>query len=158
MVEASTIQPPHCKWGTNRRMSTRKANKVTRSVGRRRMSSARRYRAECDGEWRCAAPARPRHIRLNSAAMGWTTRRAEREWRVAEGRLKSWAASSLPKRSSTPFSMYPKRLGQSNHTSIVPDARTRAPCRGTVSEHTKVHFFKIRNWHAFDYRCREDRE
>ena len=70
MVDASTIHPPHSKCGTKRRMSTRKANRVTRSVGRRRMSRARRYRAECDGECRCAAAARARHVKLSSAAMG----------------------------------------------------------------------------------------
>jgi len=43
-------------------------------------------------------------------------------------------------------------------TGIVSNARTRAPCRATVSEDTKADFLEMGNWHAFDYRCRKNRE
>ena len=50
MTEPRTIQPPHCTCGTNSSISTRKASKVIRKVGRRRMNSPSRYRAEWEGE------------------------------------------------------------------------------------------------------------
>jgi hypothetical protein len=43
-------------------------------------------------------------------------------------------------------------------TGIVSNARTRAPCRATVSEDAKVDLFEIGNWHTFDDGCRENRE
>ncbi|KAI6951535.1 hypothetical protein KC348_g44 [Hortaea werneckii] len=46
MVAASTIHPPQFICGTNRRMSTKKARRVTRSVGMVRIRRARRYRGE----------------------------------------------------------------------------------------------------------------
>lgn len=46
MVAASTIHPPQFICGTNRRMSTRKARRVTRRVGMVRMRRARRYLGE----------------------------------------------------------------------------------------------------------------
>jgi hypothetical protein len=50
IVEARTIHPPHARCGTNSRISTRNASRVTSSVGNRSMSRPRRYRAECEGE------------------------------------------------------------------------------------------------------------
>lgn len=46
----------------------------------------------------------------------------------------------------------------SNHTRIVPDVRTRAPSRATISEDAKVHSLELRNWHALYDWCREDGE
>lgn len=89
MVAASTIQPAHCKCGTNSRISTRKARRVTRSVGRRRMSKASRNRGECEGPWKWAAPARQRQTRFKNAAIGCTIRMAESDLRVLEGRSNS---------------------------------------------------------------------
>lgn len=42
MVAASTIQVPHCICGTNSKMSTKKARRVTRRVGMVKISRARR--------------------------------------------------------------------------------------------------------------------
>jgi len=42
IVAASTIQPPHAICGTNSRMSTKKAKRVTRRVGMVKISRARR--------------------------------------------------------------------------------------------------------------------
>lgn len=48
-VEPRTNQPPQLRWGTNMRMSTRKASKVTRKVGKRTTSSAMWKRDEWPG-------------------------------------------------------------------------------------------------------------
>lgn len=50
MVEANTIHPPHCKCGTKRRISTRKANNVINKVGSSSIRRPSKYRAECEGE------------------------------------------------------------------------------------------------------------
>lgn len=42
MVAAKTIQPPQDRWGTNKRISTRKASKVMSRVGMVRISRASR--------------------------------------------------------------------------------------------------------------------
>jgi hypothetical protein len=89
MVEASTIHPPHFRCGTKSRISTRNARRVTSSVGRRRMRSARRKRGECDGAWKWAAAARQRQTRVRKAATGWTMRIDDSDLRALEGRLKS---------------------------------------------------------------------
>jgi hypothetical protein len=82
IVAASTIHPPHARCGTNNKTSMRKASRVTRSVGRRRIMRASRYRGECEGACRCAVPARMRQTSVRKAATGWTMRRVAREWRV----------------------------------------------------------------------------
>jgi len=87
-------------WGTKRRISTRKARRVMSRVGIVRMRTPRRKRGLWDGEWKCAATARAKQIRVRKVAMGWTTRIEERECRVAEGREKSEESSFLPKRVS----------------------------------------------------------
>lgn len=69
-------------------------------VGIVRMRTPRRKRGLWDGEWKCAATARAKQIRVRKVAMGWTTRIEERECRVAEGREKSEESSLLPKRVS----------------------------------------------------------
>jgi hypothetical protein len=100
MVAPKTIHPPHCMCGTNRRMSTRKASRVTSRVGKVRMRRARRYRGEWDGPWKCAATARPKQMRFSRAAMGWTMRMEERLLRVLEGSEKSSLVSPPEKRPS----------------------------------------------------------
>jgi hypothetical protein len=75
--------------GTKSKTSTRNASRVTRRVGRRRIRRASRKRGECDGPWKCAAPARQRQTRVRNAAIGWTIRMDESDFRVLEGRLKS---------------------------------------------------------------------
>ena len=72
IVAASTIQTPHCKCGMKSKMSTRNASSVSSRVGMVRMSSERRKRGECEGRWKCAAIARPRHTSTKNAAIGWT--------------------------------------------------------------------------------------
>ena len=52
MVAASTTQPPHCMWGTKRRISMRKARRVMRRVGKDRIRRSKRKRGECEGERR----------------------------------------------------------------------------------------------------------
>lgn len=89
IVDARTIQPPHRKCGTNSKTSTRNASRVTRRVGRSRIKRASKKRGECDGPWKCAAPARQRQTRVRKAATGWTIRMDESDFRVLEGRLKS---------------------------------------------------------------------
>jgi len=66
-------------------MSTKKASNETRRVGKVSISSARRYRGECAGEWKCAATASRKQISVMNAATGWTMRIEVSEWRVADG-------------------------------------------------------------------------
>lgn len=100
MVAARTIQPPHCKCGTKRRTSTKKARRETRRVGSRRIRTPRRYRGEWEGEWKWAATERPKQTKVRKAAMGWTMRREVKERRMLEGRLKSLSLPDFPKTSS----------------------------------------------------------
>lgn len=74
IVAARTIHPPHCIWGTNSRMSTRKARRATSRVGKVNIKRASRYLGEWAGEWKWAATARPKQIRVSRAAMGCTIR------------------------------------------------------------------------------------
>jgi hypothetical protein len=99
MVDPRTIQPPHCRCGTNNKISTRKASRVTRRVGNSKIRRPSKYLAEWDGECRCPAAASPRATRFMNAATGWTMRRDDRELRVFEGRFQL-PASSLAKRPS----------------------------------------------------------
>jgi hypothetical protein len=56
--------------GMNSKISTRNASSVTSRVGIVRINSASRYRGLLEGEWKCAATARPKHISVKKAAMG----------------------------------------------------------------------------------------
>jgi hypothetical protein len=106
IVEAKTIHPPQARCGTKSRMSTRKASSVTRRVGKRSIRRPSRYRAECDGEWKCAAAASPRQTRFINAAMGCTMRMEERVCRELKGRLKSlFLPASLKRVSATKVSI-----------------------------------------------------
>lgn len=99
MVAARTIHPPHCKRGTKRRISTRKASRETRTVGRRRMSKARRYRGEWDGERKWAAAAMIKQTKVRNAATGCTIRMEERELRAVVVKLRSGSlVSRIPSR------------------------------------------------------------
>jgi hypothetical protein len=100
IVDPSTIHPPHCKCGTKRSMSTKKASNVTRSVGSRRIRRPRRKRCEWDGEWRCVAAARARHTRFRKAATGCTTSRDESVCREVEGSSKASVLVLVEKRPS----------------------------------------------------------
>jgi hypothetical protein len=68
---------------------------VINSVGKRSIRRPRRYRAECEGEWKWAAAARPRQTRFMKAAMGCTMRIEDRVCRVLNDRLKLLLFSSL---------------------------------------------------------------
>ena len=70
-------------------MSTRKASRVMRRVGMVRMSKARRYLGELEGEWKCVATASPKQTSVRNAETGCTMRMEESECRVADGRVKS---------------------------------------------------------------------
>lgn len=96
MVAASTIHPPHCRCGTKSKMSTKNASKDTSSVGRSRISKARRKRGECDGLWKWAAAARQRQTRVRKAATGCTIRIDESDLRALDGRLKSLLLLLIP--------------------------------------------------------------
>lgn len=100
IVATSTIHPPHIRCGTNRRISTRNARRVTSNVGRSKMRRINRYRGEWEGECRCAVAARMKHIRVRSAATGCTIRIDERELRALVGREKSASVLVFPKRPS----------------------------------------------------------
>lgn len=78
-------------------MSTKKARSETSSVGKVKISSARRYRGECAGEWKWAATASEKHIKVMSAATGCTIRIEESECRVAEGKENSSSGALLNK-------------------------------------------------------------
>jgi hypothetical protein len=105
MVAPSTIHPPQATCGTNSRMSTRKASRETRSVGKVKISSARRYRGEWAGEWKWAATARPKQIRVMKAATGCTMRIEDRACRDAAGSEKSGVGASLNRRSARMVSL-----------------------------------------------------
>jgi hypothetical protein len=59
------------------------------------MNIPKRYRAECEGEWTCATPARTNKTNVKKAAMGCTMRMAERVVRVLTGRSKVFVCSAL---------------------------------------------------------------
>ena len=96
ITDARTIHPPHCRCGTKSKMSTKKASKVISRVGSSRMSKARRYRGECDGECRCAVAANMKQTSVKRAAIGWTISIEERECRVFDGREKSALSPGAP--------------------------------------------------------------
>jgi hypothetical protein len=48
----------------------------------------RRYRGECEGEWKCAAAASINITRVKRPAIGWTMRMADRVALVEVGRSK----------------------------------------------------------------------
>jgi hypothetical protein len=121
IVAASTIQPPHSTCGTNRRISTRKARRVTSSVGMVRIRRARRKRGEWPGAWKWAAMAREKHIKTRRAAMGCTIRIEDRLVRVVEGSEKS-SAWSPEKRPSS-------RSGQNMYCDK--SQQTISPCRSS---------------------------
>lgn len=95
IVEASTIHPPHCTWGRNIRMSTKKASNDTIKVGRQRINKARRYLGECAGLFKCARTLRMNRINAMKAAIGWTISRFVSEFRAWLGSEKSDLPSSL---------------------------------------------------------------
>jgi len=64
--------------GMKRRISTRKARSVTRSVGKVKINRPRRKRGEWEGPRKWEAPARQVQMRTMKAAIGWTTRMYER--------------------------------------------------------------------------------
>lgn len=55
-------------------------------VGMVRIKRPSKNRGELEGEWKCAATARMKQMRIIKVAMGWTTRMAERECRVPGAR------------------------------------------------------------------------
>ena len=95
IVDASTIHPPHARCGINSRMSTKKARSVIKRVGRSRMIKARRYRGECEGEWKCAETANMKQTRVRTAATGCTMRIEDKECRVLVGSVKLMPLSGV---------------------------------------------------------------
>jgi hypothetical protein len=79
---------PHAICGTNNRTSMRKASSDTINVKILRMKIPRRYRGECEGEWKWATAERMSIIRVNRAAIGWTIKIADRVVLVSVGRSK----------------------------------------------------------------------
>jgi hypothetical protein len=75
-------------WGTKRRTSMRKESKVRIRVKMLSMNTPKRYRGECDGECRCAVPAKTVIINVNSPAIGWRMRIEERVVLVPTGKSK----------------------------------------------------------------------
>jgi hypothetical protein len=88
IVAASTRYDPKAMCGMNRRTSMRKQRRERMSVTMLRMNIPSRYRGECEGEWRCAVAARMSMMSVKRAAIGCTTRIAERVVLVAVGRSK----------------------------------------------------------------------
>ena len=88
MVETNTIHPPHCRCGTNSRISTRNASNVINKVGSSRISKAVRKRGECDGACKCVVAANIKQISVSKAAIGCTMSIAARECRALEERVK----------------------------------------------------------------------
>lgn len=93
IVAANTSQPPHCTCGTNSRISTRKARRLSKKVGSMRIIRISKYRGEWAGECKCAATAIIKRMSVARAAIGWTMSREESERRVLAGRVKSILAS-----------------------------------------------------------------
>lgn len=88
IVAARTRYDPKAKCGMNKRTSTRKQSRERMSVRILRINIPRRYRGECDAECKCAVAARTSITRVKRAAMGCTTRIAERVVLVSAGRSK----------------------------------------------------------------------
>lgn len=76
-------------------MSTRKASRETRSVGKVKIKSASRYRGEWAGEWKWAATASPKQMSVIRAATGCTMRMEDSAWREEAGSEKSGVGPSL---------------------------------------------------------------
>ena len=74
--------------GTKSRTSMRNESKARIKVRILRMKIPRRYRGECEGEWKCAEAARISMTSVKSAAIGCTMRIAERVVLVLVGRSK----------------------------------------------------------------------
>jgi hypothetical protein len=93
MVAARTTYEPHAMCGTKSRTSMRNERRDRSSVNMLSMKMPRRYRGECEGEWKCAAAARPNITSVKRAATGWMMRMAERLVLVPVGRskLEFWA-------------------------------------------------------------------
>ena len=96
IVAASTIHPPHAICGINSRISTRKASRVMRRVGKVKIKSASRNRGECDGPRKCNAAPRSVQTSVMKAATGCTTRMDERACRLSEGSVKSFVVEKIP--------------------------------------------------------------
>ena len=84
MVAASTIQPPHCRYGMNSKISTRKASRVTSNVGKLKIRRKSRKPGECAGPRKWEATARIVHIKVKNAAIGCTMRMLVRECLVLD--------------------------------------------------------------------------
>jgi hypothetical protein len=61
---------PHAMCGTNSRTSMRNERSARIRVRILRMKIPRRYRGECEGEWKCAEAARTSMMSVKSAAIG----------------------------------------------------------------------------------------
>jgi hypothetical protein len=68
--------------GAKSRISTRKERTQTSRSTMLRMKSSSRYRAECDGEWKCEVTAKMNMTSVMKAATGCTTNIVESVFRV----------------------------------------------------------------------------
>src|SRR4051812_5307616 len=88
IVAAKTMYDPHAMCGTKSRTSIRNERSEVIKVRILRMKIPRRYRGEWEGAWKWAAAAITAMTRVNSAAIGCTTRIADRVALVSVDRSK----------------------------------------------------------------------
>lgn len=72
----------------NRSTSIKNASRVRRKVKMLNMNTPKRYRGECEGEWKCAVMAKMSIISVNRAATGWMMRIADKVFLADEGTSK----------------------------------------------------------------------
>lgn len=86
-VAANMIHPPHERWETNNRMSTKKAKRVNKKEGMEKTRTNRIKRDELAGPWMCANMEKISKISVSPAATTCTISKFASEFRAFEGRL-----------------------------------------------------------------------
>jgi hypothetical protein len=94
-VETSIIQPPHLRWDTNSRMSTRNASNVMRNDGSEKIITTSRYLCEEPGPCKNVSSMKISRISDNPAATTCTISKFDNDRLALDGSLKLLSSSGI---------------------------------------------------------------